>query len=105
LNSFAVRLPALTPEINLGDANEASGRFARSYNEVTVSDACGHHRFGGRRVAEHSSVMSMLLVSAYIAKYSDWLAFRRKTITGMSNARLGFGTTDVPAGGAATSPG
>jgi hypothetical protein len=69
LNSSGVRLPALTREINLGDAIEASGRVARSYNEVTVSDVCGH-RFGGRRVAEHSSVMSMLLVSAYIGKYS-----------------------------------
>jgi len=39
-----------------------------------------------RGVAEHSSVMSMVLVSSYIRKWGAWPAFRPKTRSG---SRLG----------------
>jgi len=35
------------------------------------------HRFGGHGVAEHSSVMSMLLISFYISNRGGWLPCRR----------------------------
>jgi hypothetical protein len=38
------------------------------------------------RVAEHSSVMSMVLVSSYIKKRGAWLAFRRTTRSGTAKA-------------------
>jgi len=49
--------------------------------------------FGAHGVAEHSSVMSMVLVSSYIKESGAWLAFLRKTRTGTSKSRPTFAKT------------